>query len=295
MLVQLLDGSMGQELIRRGAGCQGELWAADALFNAPEAVREIHEDYIRAGADTICTNSYSAIPWKFEQAGVSDRLEEMVRFSGDLAVQARNNSGQDVLIAGSLPPLHGSYNPDRVLPYETMLPIYRQQVAWLADYVDLFLCETMSTANEALAAATAAMTTAKPVWVSWTLDDTQPGHLRSGETITEAHRLLTDLEIDAYLLNCSMPETITSSLPELVSLGKRAGAYANGFSNVSSKWVYSGDETLPSSRCDLDPQSYSAFAAQWIADGARIIGGCCEIGPAHIAELRKLIDSFPPN
>jgi S-methylmethionine-dependent homocysteine/selenocysteine methylase len=292
--IALLDGSMGQELINRGAGGDGLLWAADALFNAPQTVLQIHRDYIAAGADIITTNSYSAIRWKLEQAGAGHRLEEMNRLAGELAVQARNesaaDSGREILIAGSLPPQHGSYNPDRVLPYRELEPLYRQQAAWLAPYVDFFLCETMSTAEEGRAAATGAAATGKPVWVSWTLDDERAGCLRSGESIAGAVRALEDLPVSMRLGNCSRPETLSAALPELLRHGP-AGAYGNGFSDVSSEWVYSGNETLPGVRQDLGPEAYASFAAQWIEAGARVIGGCCEIGPAHINRLRTLIDS----
>ena len=92
--VTLLDGSMGQELINRGAGGNGLLWAAEALFHSPETVQEIHEDYISAGADIICTNSYSTIRNKFEPAGLMHRFNEMNRLAGELAVAARNRSGR---------------------------------------------------------------------------------------------------------------------------------------------------------------------------------------------------------
>ena len=105
---------MGQELINRGKGGNGVLWAAEALFESPATVRDIHEDYIRAGADIITTNSYSTIRHKFAEAGLMDRFREMNQLAGQLAVEARARCERPVLIAGSLPPQHGSYRPDLV-------------------------------------------------------------------------------------------------------------------------------------------------------------------------------------
>jgi S-methylmethionine-dependent homocysteine/selenocysteine methylase len=291
--VALLDGSMGQELINRGAGGHGLLWAAQALFESPETVLAIHRDYIAAGADVICTNTYSCIRNKFEPAGLAGRLEEMNRLAAQLANEARDRAGREVLVAGSLPPQMGSYRPDLVTSEERMLALYDEQSSFLADYVDLLLCETMSTAAEARAAATAASQHGKPVWVSWTLEDSETGRLRSGETLGEAFDAVSDLPIDAFLVNCSAPESITRAMPELVSLTDRpAGGYANGFTPIPEKWDYRGEQSLPPSRRDLGPDRYAEFAARWIAAGARIVGGCCEIGPRHIAGLRSLIDGL---
>jgi len=287
---------MGQELINRGAGHHDRLWAAGALLHQPEVVRQVHEDYIRAGADVITTNSYSTIRSKFEPAGLMDRFAEMNRLSGQLAVEAREAGGRPVWIAGSLPPQRGSYRPDRVGDFDEIEPLYREQAELLEPYVDLFLCETMSTAEEARAAATAATGTGKPIWVSCTLEDrVRPDgsvRLRSGERISEAVTALADLPLAALLCNCSPPEIMGVALRELSRLTDLPnGAYANGFRPIPERWDYAGDESLPPVRDDLDPDRYVVLAADWIASGARIVGGCCEVGPAHIARLRSLIDS----
>jgi S-methylmethionine-dependent homocysteine/selenocysteine methylase len=290
--VTLLDGSMGQELIGRGAGGDGLLWAADALFNSPETVRQIHEDYIRAGADIICTNSYSTIRNKFEPAGLMDRFEEMNRLSGELAAAAVQQAGRPVLIAGSLPPQRGSYRPDLVGHFDEIEPLYREQAELLAPYVDFYICETMSSAGEARAAAVGASVAGKPVWVSWTLADSGPPLLRSGETIEQALAALEGLGVSANLLNCSAPEAISAAVPLLRGLTKLpVGAYANGFTPIPHGWDYQSNEDLPPARTDLGPDAYAAHAGEWIDSGARIIGGCCEVGPAHIARLRSLIDA----
>jgi len=284
--VTLLDGSMGQELIKRGASGNGLLWAAEALFKSPQVVREIHQDYIRAGADIICTNSYSTIRNKFEPAGLMARFEEMNRLAGELAVAARESSGRDVLIAGSLPPQRGSYRADLVGSYEEIEPLYREQAKLLAPYVDFFLCETMSSADEARAAVSGAAVVGKPVWVSWTLNDSGPPLLRSGETIKQALEALDGLNVSALLVNCSIPEAITAAVPELVSLTDLpVGAYANGFTPIPHQWKYQSDEDLPPARQNLGPEKYLEHARSWLESGASIIGGCCEIGPGHIACL----------
>ncbi|NIP17778.1 MAG: homocysteine S-methyltransferase family protein [Xanthomonadales bacterium] len=281
---------MGQELINRGTGGHGVLWAAEALFASPQTVLDVHRDYITAGADVICTNTYSCIRNKFEPSGLADRLEEMNRLAVQLARQARDESGRDILVAGSLPPQKGSYRPDLVAADAELYDLYSEQAAFLADGVDFFICETMSTVSEARWAATAALETGKPVWVSWTLADDSPVRLRSGESLEAAYEAVRGLGVGALTVNCSTPEIVTQAVPALLEMAELpAGGYANGFTPIPEKWDYRGDHDLPPPRKDVGPEAYAAFAAQWIAAGARIVGGCCEIGPRHIRRLRELI------
>lgn len=285
----VLDGGMGQELINRGASAQGVLWSARALFDHPEVVQAVHEDYIRAGADIITTNSYACIRNNFEPEGLLDRLGEMNRLSAELAQQARDNAGKSVKIAGSMGPQRGSYRPDLVGTYQETEALYREQAEFLAPHVDLFICETLSCIVEARAAVVAASATGIPVWLSWSIEDTGLANLRSGESLHEAWNDIADSGVSAVLLNCSPPEAISMVLPELVSLcGLPTGAYANAFTPIPQKWDFHGDESIPPSRTDVTPEAYAAHAAGWVAAGARIIGGCCEVGPAHITKLNQL-------
>ena len=284
----LLDGGMGQELINRKASGQGVLWSAKALFDAPEAVQAVHEDYIRAGADIITTNSYACIRNNFEPEGLAHRLGEMNRLSADLAHRARDNCGKPVLIAGSMGPQNGSYRPDLVGSYEETEALYIEQAGFLAPHVDLFICETMSCIREARAAVSAATATGKPVWLSWSIEDSGAPNLRSGEPLRDAWADIADAGVSAVFINCSPPEAIGRVLPDLVNISDvPVGAYANAFTPIPEKWDFHGDEAIPPSRTDVTARAYAEHAAQWLAAGARIIGGCCEVGPAHIAQIHQ--------
>src|SRR5690606_16978628 len=136
--------------------------------------------------------------------------------------------------AGCLPPLFGSYAPTLRLPFDETLAIYRRVVAEQAGRVDLFLCETMASAEEALAAATAAAESGRPVWVSWTLADDGAPRLRSGETLADAAKAVAHLPLAARLVNCSRPEAVDAAFDDLVALGGTVGAYANGFTAVEA-------------------------------------------------------------
>jgi len=288
--IVLMDGGMGQELRLRGIKGANILWSAYALVTAPEVVSDIHRDYIRAGAQIITTNTYSTIRRRLEDAAIGDSFERLNVTAGKLAMAAREGCNSDVLIAGSLPPLQGSYRPDLVEEFNIIEPFYREQAEILTPFVDFFLCETMSSSTEARAAATGAASTGKPVWVSWTLRDGGSNLLRSGETIIQAHAALKDIPVSGFLANCSSPESISAAMNELSHLGEYpAGGYANAFGGIPKNWALTSDAAMPGVREDLTPEVYAEHAQRWIASGARIVGGCCEVGPEHIAHLHRCI------
>lgn len=287
----LLDGGMGRELRFRGIEILTTIWSAHALVVAPDVVREVHADYIAAGADVITTNTYGIIRHELAREGIEHRLRELNELACQLAVEARDAADRDVWIAGSLPPLNGSYRADRVWPFEKTVPLYREQAEILAPSVDFFICETMASAAEAFAAATAACETGKPVWVSFTLHEDRSGRLRSGETIAEAIAALAGLEVSGFLANCCAPEAITAALPALKTTGAEyVGGYANTFTPVPETWTLDGSEPTDGVielRQDLDPESYLRHARDWWDAGATVIGGCCGTRPAHIALLAE--------
>jgi S-methylmethionine-dependent homocysteine/selenocysteine methylase len=289
----LLDGGMGRELRSRGVNILTAIWSANGLIKAPDTVRQIHQDYISAGADIIITNTYGIIRSNLAQEGLEDQFEELNVLACTLAKQARQKSATSVLIAGSLPPLAGSYRPDLVGRFEDIEPLYREQANLLAPHVDLFLCETMSSAAEGRAAASAACLTGKPVWVAWTLHEDRSGKLRSGETIRAATEILSDLAVSGYLVNCCAPESITQALPQLLKTGVAYfGGYANTFQSIPEDWKLDGDKQTDGFldlRSDLDPASYAGYARHWLQAGATVVGGCCGTGPAHIAKIKEML------
>ena len=172
---------------------------------------------------------------------------------------------------------------------DELVPQYREQAELLAGYVDLFLCETMSTAKEALAAARGAAHTGLPVWVAWTVADDGSGRLRSGETVDAAVRALNGVDVDGLLLSCSMPESIDAALPALAErAGGPFGAYANGFTAIGPD--FADGANVPDRREELTAERYAGFVREWVDRGALIVGGCCEVGPTHIAAVRAALE-----
>lgn len=287
----LLDGGMGRELQRRRLIEVKTVWSATALIEHPSTVRDIHQSFIEAGADVITTSNYGVVPKLLAMENMAHRFEELTRTALDLAIEARRRTGRTVRIAGSLPPLDTSYRPELVGPAREIEPVYRHLAAQLAEGADLLLCETMSSAGEARAAALGALSTGKPVWVSWTLDEAANGRLRSGETLAEAFGALNGLPVEAYLFNCCSPEAIDCALAPLRRLTDRPiGAYANAFTPLPAGYVMGqglGEGGESPLRDDLDVGRYVEIALGWRSAGATVIGGCCGIGPDHIAALRQ--------
>jgi S-methylmethionine-dependent homocysteine/selenocysteine methylase len=284
--VVLTDGGMGQELLRRSKAAPTPLWSARVLMDEPDLVRDLHAEFIAAGARVITLNTYAATPERLAREGAGEMFKPLQQRGIDLARAAIDQaSATGVAIAGCLPPLFGSYAPALTISFDETVDIYRRIVAEQADHVDLFLCETMASADEALAAATAACEAGKPVWVSWTLADHGAPRLRSGETLAVASAVLGALPVAARLVNCSRPEAVSAALSELIALGGRVGAYANGFTAVEAL-KHGGTVDVLHARHDLDPAAYAEYGSDWAEAGAAIVGGCCEVGPEHIAALR---------
>ena len=284
--ITLLDGGMGQELLARADADPTPLWSSQVMIDQPELVRAVHADFIAAGADVITVNAYSATRCRLGPAGLDDDYERLQELACRLAVEARADR-TDVRIAGCLSPYGWTYRPEMAPPFDELWPQYAETAALQAPHVDLIICETMGSIDEARAAVTGASATGLPVWVSWTLLDDDTARLRSGEPLSDAIEALAPLEPEAMLVNCSVPETFTAAMPTLADAPTRFGAYANGFSHIVDDYAPGSVTTVLGHRHDLEPNAYADIALGWVEQGATIVGGCCEIGPEHIAAIAR--------
>ncbi len=282
----MLDGGMGQELLRMSDAPPTPLWSAQVMTDQPELVRDLHRRFIDAGADVIIVNSYSATRCRLGPAGVEDDYERLQQLACELAVEACDDR-DDVRVAGCLSPYGWSYRPEITLPLDELTARFAETASLQAPFVDLIICETMGSIHEATAAVTGASDTGRPVWVSWSLLDDDSGRLRSGEPLEDAVTAIRELHPDAMLVNCSVPEALTAAIATLELGHVPFGAYANGFTHIADEFAPGTTAAVLGHRHDLDPASYADIALGWVEQGATIIGGCCEIGPDHIAELAR--------
>lgn len=291
--ITLLDGGTGQELLRRADADPTPLWSTQVMIDQPGLIVDVHRDFIDAGADVITIAAYTATRCRLGPAGMEQRYERFQTTACELALEARGDR-EHVRIAGCLSPYGWTYRPDLAPPFEELWPQYAETAALQAPHVDLILCETMGSIDEARAAVTGANTTGRPVWVSWTLHDDDTGRLRSGEPLTDAITAISELDPAAILINCSVPEALTAAMPALSASTAPFGAYANGFTHIVDDYLPGQVTTVLGHRHDLSPERYADVAMAWIDAGATIVGGCCEIGPDHIAGMRRrLRDDVP--
>lgn len=285
MQITLLDGGMGQELVARSGDEPTPLWATRVMIDHPGLVKAIHDDYFAAGASVATTNTYNILHDRLEGVGL-DALYHALHLRALMeAHEAKAQAGRGI-IAGSMGPLGESYRPDLTPAVEVSAPLYAEKARILAAHVDVILLETMSSLGLARGALKGAQAAGLPVWLSVSVDDRDGSRLRSGEPIAGLRDLIAEFPTAAVLANCSMPEAMLAALKELSNMGLPFGAYANGFSEISSlplpDAVAAPEYTH---RHDLTPERYTAFVMEWVKLGATIVGGCCEVGPAHIRHL----------
>lgn len=285
--ITILDGGMGQELVHRTGRTPTGLWSCELMMERPDLVRAIHDDFFAAGADVATVNSYTLHRDRLRPTGLEDQFETLHHLACDLARQSQQSHGTGH-IAGCIGPLGWSYSHDGAPSEADSIGLYEEICRLQEDKVDLFLIETIASLSQARASLSAAQQFGKPVWIGLTVNDQDGKELRSGEPLDVVLRELEKLEPDAVLLNCSLPEAITAGLAVLGQSGLKTGAYANGFTAIKPEFLKKGSSVSKlSARTDLTPEAYAAHASAWIDLGATIVGGCCEVGPQHIAELSR--------
>ena len=286
------DGGMGSELRFRGVEVPSHtesIWSALALIENTTDVKEIHLDYINAGAQFITANNYTVTRPILERANMGDRLEELTLLSLSIAKEAIEESGKDILLAASLPPLETSYRADLILDEIMMASQYDELAKILEGRCDIIICETMSHSTEAKIALSSIQNSNAEKWLSWTLHGNRCNTLPSGETIAEAFKQTSDLSCDAYLVNCCGANLVTESLKELKKLtNKPFGGYANSELielSVDNTKEISAENNHWESALTIDEETYTSEVSKWIDEGASIIAGCCRTRPSHIKDM----------
>ena len=287
--VTLLDGSVGQELVKQYGERPTPLWSTEIMLKDPNMVSDIHSAYFEAGATIATTNSYTILRDRLKHFALEHEVHNLWNSSVAAACKARDKFGSG-RIAGSIGPLRASYRPDICPPVEEASSIYKEKVESIAPMVDILLVETVCSLKQAEGVLAATDNSNKPVWISFSVDDNDGTKLRSGENLEDVKAVINNHFVEAVLINCSPPEVVGNALSILSKMGLAFGAYANGFSKISSDFL----KTRPTvdaltARKDLGPEEYSNFVTNWIRNGASIVGGCCEIGPTHISKIAQII------
>lgn len=280
----LLDGAMGSELERRGIPAGLPLWSAEALLRTPETVRQIHEDFLQAGADILTTNTFRTTRRTFAKQGLGNQAASATALACALAREAidRVQTDRETWLAGSLAPLEDCYSPHLTPSQAEVETEYTEQVALLRENgVDFLLLETMITLREALAGARAARHHALPCAVSFCCDENLA--LPGGSSLQEAARALEPLQPLFIGINCVSHAIATRAVERLRALTDLPiSVYAQGAGLAA---MAAGQDMVD----ERDIAAYIQAAQRWLTAGAQVIGGCCGTTPAFIRALHNLL------
>ncbi len=285
--VIVLDGGIGSEMLRRGV-----TWEGHKVESEPDAIRSIHADYIRAGADVISTNTFQLARRSYmnhfadrehmKRVGAPDletRAPLLIREGVLRAKEARDLLQRpEVCIAGAMTTLDWCFRPDMAPNLEDMRAEYRETVQAFTDAgVDLMLFETFNSSKEARTALEAARMVGVPAWVGFVCN--WRGQLLNGETMDQVRQGLAGIEPDVLLFNCAPVPDITLALREFSKVYRKpTGGYAHVGRFDPPDWMFTDE---------YPPDKYLSACREWVAMGAQVLGGCCGTTPMHIEALRK--------
>ncbi|WP_329455087.1 homocysteine S-methyltransferase [Streptomyces sp. NBC_01497] len=278
----VLDGGLSNQLAAQGADLSGELWSARLLADDPGLITEAHTAYVRAGARVLITASYQATFEGFARRGLGRaRTARLLGRSVELARAAAETVGDEVWVAASVGP-YGAMLADGAeyrgrygLTVGELTRFHRPRIeALVAARPDVLALETVADVDEAEALLAAARGTGVPVWLSYTVAG---GRTRAGQSLAEAFALVAgDDQVIAVGVNCCEPDEADLAV---VTAAEVTGKPVVVYPNSGERW----DAVADGYR---GPATFDAPRARgWRAAGARLVGGCCRVGPDTIAAL----------
>ncbi|WP_245849352.1 homocysteine S-methyltransferase [Mycobacterium palustre] len=274
------DGGLATELEARGHDLSDPLWSARLLADDPRQIVAVHAAYFRAGARIATTASYQASFEGFAARGIGrDDAAGLLRRSVELAKAARAEAGDDALrVAASIGPYGAAladgseYRGRYGLSIAALKRWHRPRLEILAGAgADVLALETVPDVDEAEALVDLVRSVGVPAWLSYTIAGAQT---RAGQSLAEAFAVAAGVsQIVAIGVNCCAPDDVLPAVETARAVGKPVIAYPNS----GERW---------DGRAWTGPSRFRArLARQWVAAGARIVGGCCRVGPADIAEV----------
>ncbi len=284
--ILIIDGGTGSELQRRGVAMDANAWSGAAALGHEALLREIHVDYIGAGAEVITANTFGTTRFVLASAGLDDEFERINRRAMRAARQAREDAAAGpVAIAGSLSCLPPGNDPVAYPEPREELDAYRELADLLAaDGADLIALEMMEDTVHARMAMAAAVETGLPVWLGVSTRVSEAGDRLVGFDFPEtplADPLEALIPMQPAVVNVmhTPPEAVGPALNEL----KRrwdgpCGAYPELGDFEAPDWQFTQQ---------LTPGEFVSLAAEWVRQGARLLGGCCGTLPEHILALKE--------
>jgi len=286
----LLDGGLATQLEAQGCDIGNALWSASMLQSDPEAIVEAHHAYLEAGAECLATASYQASREGFATQGMShDEADALMLLSVALVKRACKEAGADVAIAASLGPygamLHdgSEYSGDYGVSSEVLRDFHSSRLPLFdAAGADVLALETIPSLQEAEVLADLLRDCNTPSWIAFSCRDEK--HISDGTPLATVAKLFeSHPSVVAVGINCTPPQYAAALVRELRATvpDKFAMAYPNSGEtyNVSDNgWLGT-----------VTPGDCAAAAGEWIEAGAKVVGGCCRMGPEHISAMASLI------
>ena len=233
--IRILDGGMGQELLARGMKPNGTLWSANALLDEKyhELLLNTHLDYIKSGADVICTTTFTTRRIRLRDNGVEDKFEYLNKKAGEIAKKAKEKYPH-VKIAGELPPQNFTYEADD-RETDLITKNFNEQAKLLNPYVDFFILHVLSSVREFECAIKAIKEFKKPYLIG--IHISEGTKLPSGEKISDIKKVF-DENLLGVILTCISPENFEKNFNELKSLDVPCGFKFNAFETTKPKWLH---------------------------------------------------------
>ena len=276
----LIDGATGTEVERRGVPKVKGAWNAGGAVTHPDIVRQIHEDYIKAGAEIIISNTFATGRHNLEDAGWAEHFDALNRRGVELAIEARDNLKADkVLVAGGVS--HWDFNNNPPSPEQLRLNT-RDQVAIMADAgAELILLEMMVDIDKMIIVIEECQAVGLQVWPGLSCDLAEDGtpKLWHKGTLAEAISVIQDKNLPLLNIMHTDVKYVAACLDVVQTYwNKPVGVYAHSGIFVDGDWVF---ESV------ISPEDYADHADQWLARGVNVVGGCCGIGVKHIDLLNS--------
>ena len=291
--ITLIDGGMGQELIHRSKVKPDYLWSARVLLDHYGLVVDLHKDFINSGAEAITLNSYTITPDRLKKFNLENSFKPLQESAIKAAKEAINSFSKSagILLLGSLPPLVMSYKTELGKNKKEAKDIYKRIVEIQQQHVDIFVCETVSSIEEAEVVTEVALGSEKKVWLSFCVKDEDGTKLRSGESLEDALNQFENTDINSFLVNCSPPEAIHQSIGVMKKSKKPFGGLPNGFKSVNLL-NDENDVSVLKKRDEFNLDKFVKDTLRFIENNASIIGGCCEVSPKYIKSLKNKIKTI---
>jgi S-methylmethionine-dependent homocysteine/selenocysteine methylase len=281
--IVLIDGATGTELERRGVPMNEVVWSGAAVLSHPDVVRETHEEYIRAGAQVIITNTFGSTRQMLEPAGFGDQVETVHRNAVALSRKARENlSRPDVAIAGSISTEPPRFDPNAFLSPGKELEAYREAAGLLVESgVDLIALEMIVEMEHGARAIQAAQETNLPVWLGVSCRKAEDGRIMSFDHPDIELVSILDAHIPSGPAMVNIMHSEIAAIPEAIEMVRERwngpiGVYPESgyFTQPHWNWVDV-----------ITPDDLVIEALGWVSAGVRLLGGCCGTSPDHIRAL----------